>query len=82
MELWACPYCMERITGSLNGVLFLASAHRCRWALDGNHSTVCLVCLISPTGLCAYHTRQKVLQAGMPAGYAESWQEGLAPFGG
>jgi len=60
MEHWICPRCLERITGSLNVVLLLASVHRCR-TLDGSN-TLCVDCLNAPTGLCTYHTYQKVVE--------------------
>jgi len=61
MELWMYPHCGERIYGSLEVVLILASVHRCKAQFDRGplgdraRETTCLSCLRSPTGLCAYH---------------------------
>lgn len=61
METWICSRCMEGIYGSLEVVLILASAHKCRSQFDRGHLgdraavMTCLGCLRSPTGLCAYH---------------------------
>jgi hypothetical protein len=55
MELWMCSHCEKRFYGSLEVVLILASAHRCRMQRDGGRETACLSCLSSPVGLCAYH---------------------------
>ena len=63
MEVWMCSHCGERIYGSLEVVLILASAHRCRIQRDRRLPTVCLSCLGSSTGLCAYHASQLVNQS-------------------
>ncbi len=55
MEIWMCSYCEKRIYGSLQVVLILASVHRCRTQFDPVRATLCLTCLSSQTGLCAYH---------------------------
>ena len=62
MELWMCPHCRERIYGSLEVVLILASAHKCGGSSGRTSDTTCLSCLISPTGLCAYHASLLVSQ--------------------
>ena len=63
MEVWMCSHCGERIYGSLEVVLILASAHRCRIPRDRSMPTVCLSCLGSSTGLCAYHASLLVNQS-------------------
>jgi len=55
MEFWMCPHCGHRIYGSLEVVLILASAHKCNALSERAKETLCLSCLSSPTGLCAYH---------------------------
>jgi hypothetical protein len=56
MEVWMCPHCGQRIYGSLEVVLILASAHKCGESFRRTSDTTCLSCLVSPTGLCGYHT--------------------------
>lgn len=67
MELWMCPHCGQRIYGSLQVVLILASVHRCLASFAREHETACLVCSRSPTGLCAYHANLLVIRrVGVP----------------
>jgi len=69
MECWICSHCEEGIYGSLEVVLTLASAHKCRSQFGRGHLgdraavTTCLSCLSSPTGLCAYHASVLVKQS-------------------
>ena len=60
MEFWMCPHCGQRIYGSLEVVLILASAHKCKTAFALTRETACLSCLSSPTGLCVYHASMLV----------------------
>lgn len=55
MEFWLCPHCGQRIYGSLEIVLILASVHTSRASFARVNDTTCLSCVTSPTGLCAYH---------------------------
>lgn len=67
------PSSGEKIFGSLDVVLLLSSAHRCRAReLPRRHVTQCLACLGSPTGLCAYHARQMAMQMAAPP-YVVPW---------
>jgi hypothetical protein len=65
MECWVCSRCGEGIYGSLEVVLLLASEHKCRPRFDRSTVTTCLMCLGSPSGLCAYHASQLV-SLGLP----------------
>ena len=62
MEFWVCPHCERGIYGSLEVVLVLGSAHQCRGLVRRTSDTTCLKCLLSPTGLCGYHTHLLVRQ--------------------
>jgi hypothetical protein len=60
MECWMCSHCGQRIYGSLEVVLILASAHKCNTSFARTRETACLRCLSSPTGLCVYHASMLV----------------------
>ena len=74
MEIWMCPHCGQRIYGSLEVVLLLASVHTCRASLARMNETTCLICLRSPTGLCAYHASVLVNQNHLSATTMLSFQ--------
>ena len=74
MEFWMCSHCGQRIYGSLEVVLILASVHRCHASFTRAHETACLSCLSSPTWLCAYHASMLVKTNHLNATQVLFWQ--------
>lgn len=53
-QWYQCPNCSRVFVGSLAVVLALSRDHACRQIAEP-HATVCMDCLIAPSGRCVRH---------------------------